>query len=57
MFKLRVTVLFIFIALTTVMYWWASDPHSFLILAITIPAFLIGLGLELSKKRKADKVF
>jgi len=56
MFKLRVTVLFIFMALTSVMYWWASDPHSFLILAMTIPAFVIGVGLELSKKRKAEKV-
>ena len=53
MFKLRMTVWFIFMALITVMTWWASDPRSLWILWVTIPALLMGLAIEIRKKRKA----
>ena len=56
MFKLRAMVLCVFMALTTFLYWWASDPHSLWILVITIPATLIGLAIELMKRRKGEKV-
>ncbi|HKO44501.1 MAG TPA: hypothetical protein VJU84_14580 [Pyrinomonadaceae bacterium] len=51
--KLRLLTLIIFLALTIGLYYWASDPHSLWILWVTIPALLIGLAVELMKKRKA----
>ncbi len=51
MFKFRVAVLAFAMTFLTASFWWASDPHSFWILWVTIPVFLALLFVEIQRKR------
>ena len=51
MFQLRILIWFLFMVGATVITWFASDPHSFWVLWITIPALILGVWIEVRKKR------